>query len=177
MLHNGLNIPLTVKFLKYIKSNSEKGESTSIEDIQIHFNYRNRQHISTYLNKLEDNGLIKCYTESGKRFSDITPKGVDFLYELVCSLLSPVEQMMIKTLRTDGKTQASYRLIGPLMVEYIKKSLHNQRYLIKNAILNGCEEHDVPESTLKNILEKISQILTDSSINFIETNGDKYAFL
>lgn len=81
--------------------------------------------------------------------------------------------MVIKKLRTDGEIIARFGIIAPIMVEYLKKSLRKHRYLIKEAILRECDNHDVPESTLENVLEGISQILIESSIDFVQTYSDE----
>ena len=65
---NGFSIklaPLSIKFLKLIKINNDKGKPTYIKDIMDHFNYKKHQIVSKYLDKLDFNFLVyphKCST-------------------------------------------------------------------------------------------------------------------
>ncbi len=175
---NGFGIklaPLSIKFLKLIKNNNDKGKPTYIKDIMYHFNYKKHQVVSKYLDKLENKQLIESHWGEGKRVIDITAKGVDFIYTLACSYLSELEQMWIKKLRRDGKNKASFRTMSLIVSEFTEKLVLYQDDPIKDVILREFGRDFVSESSLKNICERIRQILIESSKDFIENFNNKNA--
>ncbi len=180
LFQNGFGIklaPLSIKFLKLIKINNDKGKPTYIKDIIDHFNYKKHQVVSKYLDKLEYKQLIESHWEKGKRVIEITSKGVDFIYTLVCSYLSGLEQMWIKKLRREGETKASFRTISLIISEFTEKLVLYQDDPIKDAILREFGRDFVSESSLKNICERIRQIQIESSRKFIENYNNKNASL
>ena len=169
--------PLSIRFLKLIKRNNDQGKSTYIKDIMDHFNYKNHQIVSKYLDKLEYKQLIESHWEERKRVIDITIKGVDYIYALVCSYLSEFEQMWIKKLRIEGKNIASFGTISLIITEFTQKMVLYQDNSIKEAIFHEFGRDVVSESSLKNICERIRQIQIESGKIFIENYNNEKASL
>lgn len=147
--------PLSVKFLKFIKTTSDQGKHTYINDIKKHFNYKNHQIVSKQLGKLENNQLIESHSKEGKRVIDITTRGVEFLYSLGCSYLSELEQMLIKNMRDKEK----------IRITISHSTILNQDDLIKDAIVREFGGDVMSDIRLEKVCQKIRQIFLESINN------------
>jgi hypothetical protein len=175
---------LSIKFLKFIKKNFDKGNELHIKDFMKRFNYDRSQTVSKYLDILEEKQLIESYYQSsttegfkggypkGLRVVRITAKGLRFIYSL---FLSDTEQALIEKLRKDGDVNMEVGTVSLIISEFTENSASIQDHRIKTIILRELGPEIVPESILENICRKVRQIQLESGQEFIRDYTVKHS--